>query len=188
MFDWLESTPVAFWVKESWGWPFALTIHAFGSATIVGFSLVMCMCMLGVFKELKPSSLRKLIPFIWFCFGLQVASGVLMWLPVSPASYLCDWWFDAKLALIGIGIAITSKLGRALPVDAGGLISDGRIPLVAVAPLVWIAVSIVAAVPLYATDYSGRYVTSYVPPWSLPLVVAVLGAVLGVMYVLNKKT
>ena len=34
MFDWLESTSLALWVKESWGWPLALTIHTFGSATI----------------------------------------------------------------------------------------------------------------------------------------------------------
>ena len=34
--DWIQSTSYAVWVRESWGWPFALTLHAFGNAIVVG--------------------------------------------------------------------------------------------------------------------------------------------------------
>jgi hypothetical protein len=34
--DWIQNTQYAVWVRESWGWPFALTLHAFGNAMVVG--------------------------------------------------------------------------------------------------------------------------------------------------------
>jgi hypothetical protein len=54
MFDWLETTSLAIWVKESWGWPLALTIHAFGSATIVGFSFIIFLRSFGLLQTIPP--------------------------------------------------------------------------------------------------------------------------------------
>ena len=56
MFEWLEATALATWVKESWGWPLALTIHAFGSATMVGFSFIMALRLMGLYRTIPPSS------------------------------------------------------------------------------------------------------------------------------------
>ena len=36
----LGETPYAEWVKESWGWAAALTVHAFGNAIIVGLVFI----------------------------------------------------------------------------------------------------------------------------------------------------
>ena len=36
MLEFLNNTEYAQWVRESLGWPIALTIHAFGTATVVG--------------------------------------------------------------------------------------------------------------------------------------------------------
>ena len=80
MFEWLEATSVAIWVKKSWGWPLALTLHAFGSATMVGFSFIMGLRLIGLFRTIPPSSLQKLIPIIWVCLGIQATSGILLWL------------------------------------------------------------------------------------------------------------
>ena len=41
MLEWLAHTPYAEWVNQSWGWPLALTVHAFGTATVVGVTLWM---------------------------------------------------------------------------------------------------------------------------------------------------
>ena len=98
MFEWLEATSVAIWVKESWGWPLALTIHAFGSAIMVGFSFIMALRLLGLFRTIPPSALQKLIPIIWVCLALQFGSGVLLWL-TKPGRYLSDGLFDVKMAL-----------------------------------------------------------------------------------------
>ena len=78
MFDWLETTSLAIWVKESWGWPLALTIHAFGSATIVGFSFIIFLRSFGLLQTIPPASLINLLPYIWVCVVLQVCSGFLL--------------------------------------------------------------------------------------------------------------
>ena len=43
MIQWLASSPYALWVNQSYGWPLALTIHAFGNAIVVGFMAIIAM-------------------------------------------------------------------------------------------------------------------------------------------------
>jgi hypothetical protein len=62
MFEWLEATSLAIWVKESWGWPLALTFHAFGSATMVGFSFIMGPLIGRTGRSAGPCRSH---PFIW---------------------------------------------------------------------------------------------------------------------------
>jgi nitrite reductase/ring-hydroxylating ferredoxin subunit len=50
--EWLTSTPYADWVRESWGWPLALTVHAFGTATVVGFIFIIGLRLLGLFRTI----------------------------------------------------------------------------------------------------------------------------------------
>ena len=40
MLEYLNKTEYADWVRESLGWPIALTIHAFGTATVVGLIFI----------------------------------------------------------------------------------------------------------------------------------------------------
>ena len=65
MLDWIQSTDYATWVRESWGWPFALTIHAFGNALVVGLTFIICMRVLGLFRTIPYTSLPRLLPIIW---------------------------------------------------------------------------------------------------------------------------
>src|SRR6185503_2415192 len=113
MFDWLEFTSVALWVKESWGWPLALTLHAFGSAIIVGFSFIMFLRLFGMLGTIPIASLREMLPFICVCVVIQVLSGTLLWL-TKPARYLEAGIFEVKLALVVSGIFVTLYLQRAL--------------------------------------------------------------------------
>jgi hypothetical protein len=102
MFRWLEYTPLAQWVKESWGWPFALTLHALGSAIMVGLTLIACLRLLGMFSAMPVLSFIRLMPLIWVCLGLQVFSGILLWL-TKPGRYLSSDTFDLKLVLLVVG-------------------------------------------------------------------------------------
>ena len=61
MLDWIQSTSYAVWVRESWGWPFALTLHAFGNAIVVGLVFIICLRVLG----LSPPLARLPAPFIY---------------------------------------------------------------------------------------------------------------------------
>ena len=52
MLEWLANSPFAMWVDESWGWPLALTIHALGMATVVGFMAIIGLRLLGAFPNM----------------------------------------------------------------------------------------------------------------------------------------
>lgn len=153
MLEWLEFTPVALWVKESWGWPFALTLHAFGSATMVGFSIIMGLRLAGLFRTIPTTSLQKLIPIIWACLGLQAVSGILLWM-TKPARYLTDGLFDVKLAFIVTGAVMTMYFQRTLRAEAAGWASTGVVSqrglqFVAAVALAWSAVLVTGRLTAY---------------------------------------
>ena len=190
MLEWLAVSPLAFWVKESWGHPIALTVHTFGSALTVGFALIALIHLTGMLKAPSAQLLPKLIPVVWLGLVLQVVSGSLLMLTVGPIPYLSDGWFVAKLAFIGIGIAATLYLQRVLKTDAraDSPILDGRNRWLAIVPLVWVAVFLAAVTPRYQTPYEGGWVYGYVTFWTLPLVLVILAIVFGFIHIVNKRT
>lgn len=160
MFDGLESTSLALWVKESWGWPLALTLHAFGSATIVGFSFIIFLRSFGLLQTIPPPALISLLPYIWACVLLQACSGFLLWL-TKPGRYLEAGVFGVKLALIIGGIAATLYVQRALKQEAAEWASSGTISargmrLILMTALIWSGVLIAGRL----TAYLGIYVTA----------------------------
>jgi glucan phosphoethanolaminetransferase (alkaline phosphatase superfamily) len=161
MLEWLEYTPLALWVKESWGWPFALTLHSFGSAVMVSFGIIMALrLLLGVFKTIPASSFIKLIPFIWVSLAGQAVSGILLWM-TKPARYLSDGLFEVKLAFIVTGIVMTVYFQRTLKAEAAG----------------WDAQS-----GGLASVRGGQYIAAVALAWSAVLVTGRLTAYLGQLY------
>jgi len=47
------------------GLAFALTLHAFGNAMVVGLIFIICLRMLGLFQTIPYTSLNRLVPIIW---------------------------------------------------------------------------------------------------------------------------
>jgi hypothetical protein len=144
--EWLAHTSYAEWVNESWGWPLALTIHAFGMATVVGLIFIIGLRLFGLFQTIPYGALRKLLPLIWFAVVCQIVSGATLWL-TKPAQYLADGMFEVKFALMIIAIVVTwsfhSTLEREAAVwDAKGRASPRGRALVAAACLLWAAVTI----------------------------------------------
>src|SRR5713101_3814226 len=87
------------WVNESWGWPLALTIHAFGTATVVGLMSIIGLRLLGLFRTIPYTSLNKLVPLVWTAVVFQVISGFTLWM-TKPAQYLADGMFEIKFTLV----------------------------------------------------------------------------------------
>src|SRR5688572_20278615 len=106
MLHWLEFSPVALWVKESGGWPFALMLHDLGLGLIVGFTFIMWLRLFGMFQTIPFTSLMSLIPYIWVGVALQVLSGFLLWL-TKPGRWIASGVFDFKLGLVLTGIVAT---------------------------------------------------------------------------------
>ena len=84
MLEWLANTSYANWVNQSagWsGWPIALTIHAFGTAVVVGFMAIIGLRLLGLLRGIPYSSLNSLFPYVWVALAFQVLSGFTLWMP-----------------------------------------------------------------------------------------------------------
>src|SRR6266550_7327204 len=104
--DWIQNTDYAVWVRESWGWPFALTLHAFGNAMVVGLIFIIFMRMIGLFQTIPYTSLYRLLPIIWAGIAIQVFSGFTLWAS-KPAKYLTDGMFLWKFGLVVLGVVAT---------------------------------------------------------------------------------
>ena len=105
MLEWLAHTQYAEWVNQSWGWPLALTIHAFGTATVVGLMSIIGLRLLGLFQTIPYSSMNKLLPIVWIAVACQIISGFTLWM-TKPAQYLADGMFEVKFSLVIVAIVV----------------------------------------------------------------------------------
>jgi hypothetical protein len=144
VFQWLSDTEYAAWVRESWGWPLALTFHAFGNAIVVGLIFIIALRLLGLFRTIPYTSLNRLIPVIWVGVVCQVTSGFTLWV-TKPDRYLSAGMFEAKVSFVLIGIILTyyfqGMLKREAPAwQAAGKVSTNGVRFVCVTALAWASV------------------------------------------------
>jgi hypothetical protein len=144
--EWVANTPFAMWVNQSWGWPLALTIHAFGTATVVGLMFIIGLRLLGLFRTIPYTSLNKLVPLVWIAVAFQFISGVTLWV-TKPAQYLADGMFEMKLTLVVIAIIVMVYFQRTMKREAAGweaagTVSSRGVKFVAASCLFWAAVTI----------------------------------------------
>ena len=153
MFDWLAATQYSQWVRESWGWALALTVHAFGNAIVVGLVLIMAMRLFGLFKTIPYTSLPKLFPFIWVAICFQAASGFTLWMS-KPGRYVKDYVFDIKFSLVVIGVVLLVYFQRTITRQSPRWQADGKVTsrglqLAAAAALCWAFVIIMGRLTAY---------------------------------------
>ena len=145
MLEWLESTQFSAWIRnELWGWPLALTVHALGTALVIGFILIIGLRLLGLFELIPYSFLNRLFPVVWIAIVLQFASGFVLWM-AKPTQYVADGAFVLKFALIIAGIFLTLAFARtvtreAASWEANGTVSARGTRFVAATILVWCGV------------------------------------------------
>jgi hypothetical protein len=142
---WLESTQFSALVRgELWGWPLALTVHAFGTAVVIGFIFIINLRLLGLFETITYSSLNRLFPVIWVALVLQLLSGFALWM-AKPTRYVADGAFELKFLLVIVGIILTVYFQGTIKREAAAWETAGAIPsrtvkFVAAAVLVWCGV------------------------------------------------
>ena len=144
MLEWLSNTDYAEWVKASWGWPLALTIHAFGNAVIIGLIFIIALRLIGLFRTIPYTSLNKLFPYIWIAFVAQVVSGTTLWM-TKPDKYLAAGMFEAKLSFVILGAILTYYFQNILKREAAawqaaGTVSSRGVKYVAATALAWAGV------------------------------------------------
>jgi hypothetical protein len=105
IFKWLEQTPVGACVRESiWLFPAIETLHLLGMAVLVATIGAFDLRLMGLAaRSVRVSELaRRLFPWAWTAFAVQVLSGGLLFsseatkMVINPA-------FRIKMILIGLG-------------------------------------------------------------------------------------
>jgi hypothetical protein len=143
--EWLENTQFSTWVRgDFWGWPLVLTIHALGTALVIGFIFIISLRLLGLFGLLPYSSLHRLFPVIWVALAIQLLSGFVLWM-TKPTQYVADGAFMLKFALVVAGGILTLFLYRTIMREAAsweakGTTSPRGVTFVAATLLVWSSV------------------------------------------------
>jgi hypothetical protein len=153
VFGWLEQTEYSAWVRESAGWPIALTFHAFGNAIVVGLFVIICLRLLGLYRTVPYTSLNKLVPVVWIGFIIQVGSGLTLWAS-KPDRYLSDALFDTKFSFVILGAVLTYAFQGILRQEApawqaAGKVSSKGLQWVVVTTLAWFGVLVTGRLTAY---------------------------------------
>ncbi len=153
MLDWLQHSAYSSWVRESWGWAFALTIHAFGNAIVVGLVFIMAMRLFGLFRTIPYSALPKLFPFIWVAICFQFYSGFTLWMS-KPGRYVDDNVFRIKFTLVIVGIALLVYFQKVIVAESPKWQEDGKVTtkgirFAAAAALCWAFVIVMGRLTAY---------------------------------------
>lgn len=122
LYDWIESTAVGTWVRESpWGFPGSLIVHVWALAFTGGISLLVALGVFGIAPRLLPALLDKYLPVTWTAFGISLGSGIVL-LATYPDKVLGNGVFWLKLVFIAAALALVTSLQRrcvALPLIDG---------------------------------------------------------------------
>jgi hypothetical protein len=159
---WLESTQLSALVRSEslWGWPFALTVHALGTAVAIGFVLIINLRLLGLFETIPYRSLNRLFPVVWVALAVQFLSGFALW-TTKPARYVADTAFMLKFSFLIIGIILMLYLygtmkREAASWEAAGTVSSRGFKFAAPTLLVWCVVLIAGRLTAHLGSlYSG---------------------------------
>lgn len=153
MLEALESSEFSVWAKASvLGWPTALTVHALGTAAVVGLLLIVNLRLLGLFDTISYTSLRKLFPAIYTAFAVQLLSGAALFV-TKATRYAVDVAFLLKIALVVAGFVMAVYLDGFLKREGNaweaGTGSPRDINFVVPSLLVWFGVVIAGRLTAY---------------------------------------
>ena len=113
---WLERTGLATWTRESgsiWAYPTILMLHTAGLAMVVGANAVVALTLLGFAPRLPVPSLRPLFRIVWWAFGLNAVTGVVLFM--SDATIKARQpVFYVKLTVIALALWNTALVRRAV--------------------------------------------------------------------------
>lgn len=111
---------MAEWTRQSpslLAYPTILTLHSIGLGVVVGASAIISFRLLGVGRQIRLTSLTPLYPIIWWSFGLNAASGFLLFIADATTKAIQPI-FWAKLAFIAAAIVTVARAKKRI--DSAG--------------------------------------------------------------------
>lgn len=142
MLNWLQDSPLASWVATStWGYPLTLTAHGVGLAIVVGVILMVSMRVMGFFPGIPLDVTRRLLPFMWAAFVLNLISGIALFV-ADAERFFFSLTFQLKILFIVIGLVVVVILDQtvlkpALRGDGTAVLPGHAKPLAIVSVLLW---------------------------------------------------
>lgn len=129
MMDAIENSAYAIWVRESpsiFAYTTILSLHAIGLAIIVGINYLVALRMLGFVPGIPLPSLRKLFPWMYLGFTINLFSGASL-LAANLTNDLGNWLFLCKLGFILFAM-INLELTRIHVFDRPGTVGADGLP------------------------------------------------------------
>jgi hypothetical protein len=120
----LQDSAFANWVQQT-AYPYVITLHAIGLATLVGLLVIIDLRVLGFGKDLPLTGLRRLMTVVWIGFWTNAVSGVMLFSIDAKKDFHSNL-FRAKLAAIAAGLTIGVLIkSRVLTVGGAGVDASG---------------------------------------------------------------
>ncbi len=108
LFAALENSSLSAWLRESgsiWAYPTILTLHTLGLALLVGGNIALDLRVLGVAPHVEVSALDRLFPVMWWGFGINAVSGLLLFAADATSKGTLKI-FMLKLACVAGGVVV----------------------------------------------------------------------------------
>ncbi|MCC6203296.1 MAG: hypothetical protein IT494_09860 [Gammaproteobacteria bacterium] len=116
----LEGSAIAVLIRETmWTYPGIISVHAIGMAIVVGIGLVFALRALGLGGRIPISSMDPLLKLAWIGVGLNVCSGLLLFI-ADARKFLTMPTFQIKLALLVAATIVFVMLVRRLEANRSG--------------------------------------------------------------------
>lgn len=140
MLNWIESSSLAVWLRESpsvWALPTVLTLHTMGMAVLVGASWVLDLRVLGINRHVPLSAFGWVFPVVAIGLTINLVTGMLLFVK-NPTTWATSVPFLVKMALVvASGATLLPLRAQVRGVAAGGAGAGDTARL-------WAIVSIVA--------------------------------------------
>jgi hypothetical protein len=134
--EWIESTSVGLWMRESpsvWAFPTILTLHTTGMGILVGASWLLDLRLLGFSRNTPLSSFRWVFPAIYFGLIINLITGVLLFIKDS-VKWGTALPFGVKMLLVVVSVVLLLPLRKYVNSNETGEVS-GNARLLAIASI-----------------------------------------------------
>lgn len=128
----LEQIGFLTWVRESnslFAYPSVLFLHTIGMGFVAGISALIDLRILGCASEMPLTGVRKVLPFMWAGFWVNLATGLVLFaLDATTKSISPVFW--TKIAFIGVAVGIClaqRKMFRDPHADMKAIAMNGKL-------------------------------------------------------------
>jgi uncharacterized protein DUF6644 len=135
---WLESLPLAVWVRESpsvWAQPTVLTLHTMGMAVLVGASWVLDLRLLGISRNVPLSAFRWVFRAVTVGLIVNLVTGVLLFAARATTLATAIPFLIKMCLVIGGAATLLPLRSHVFRSDSGQRETSGSARLLAIASI-----------------------------------------------------